>query len=145
MSDIVRHASAQWNGTIKEGSGTFGVGSGVIKEVPYTFAARFETAPGTNPEELIGAAHAACFTMNLTGTLGKHGFTAKTIDTTATVTLSGPQPGGRKITKILLTTRASVEGIDAAKFAEVATEAEQTCPISNALRAVTIELDAALV
>jgi lipoyl-dependent peroxiredoxin len=144
MSEIHRGASAQWNGTLKEGNGQFSVDSGAIKDVAYTFATRFENAPGTNPEELIGAAHAACYSMAFGNTLGGKGFKVNHIRTHAAVTLSGPQPGGRRVLKIVLTTRGNVEGIDAATFAAVALEAEQACPISNALRSVPIEVDAAL-
>jgi osmotically inducible protein OsmC len=147
MSEILRGASAQWEGDLRGGSGRLTSDSGVLNGTPYTFQMRFESAPGTNPEELVAAAHAGCYTMNLSGTLGRKGFKPVDIQTRAVVTLSGPREGGRRIIRIRLECRAKVEGgIDAATFAEIAKEAEATCPISNALRAVeTIELDAQLV
>jgi osmotically inducible protein OsmC len=144
MAEIIRGASAQWNGTLKEGNGQLSTDSGVLKGIEYTFATRFENQPGTNPEELIGAAHAACYSMAFGNTLGGKGYKVNHIKTHAAVTLSGPQPGGRRVLKIVLTTRGNVEGIDNDTFKAIALEAEQGCPISNALRAVPIEVDAAL-
>ena len=146
MAEIIRSATAAWTGEVRTGNGKITTESGVLSGTPYSFSMRFEDAAGTNPEELIAAAHAGCFSMNLSGTLGRNSFTPESIETKAIVTLSGPRDGGRRIIKIVLPGRARVPGIDAEKFAELAKVAEETCPISNALRAVeTIELDAQLI
>ena len=137
-----RKANAQWQGTAKEGSGTLSVQSGTLKDVPYTFKARFGDGKGTNPEELIAAAHAGCFTMALSFGLDNAGYTADAIDTEAQLTLD-QVAGGFAITSIHLTTRARVPNIDAAKFNEVAAGAKANCPVSKVLNA-TITLDATL-
>jgi osmotically inducible protein OsmC len=137
-----RKANARWQGTAKEGSGTLSVQSGTLKEVPYTFKARFGDGKGTNPEELIAAAHAGCFTMALSFSLNNAGFTADAIDTEAQLTLD-QVPGGFAITSIHLTTRARVPNIDTAKFGEIAAGAKASCPVSKVLNA-TITLDATL-
>lgn len=144
MADIVRGADAVWHGTLKEGNGQITTDSGTLNNTPFTFVSRFETGSGTNPEELIAAAHAGCYSMQLGSTLSNKGFSVQDIHTRADVTLSAPQPGGRRILKIVLTTRGKVTGIDNATFVEIAREAEQQCIIANALRAVPMELDAAL-
>ena len=138
-----RKASARWQGTAKEGSGTLSVQSGVLTDTPYSFVARFGDGKGTNPEELIAAAHAGCFTMALSFMLNGNGFTAEAIDTEATLTMDQVN-GNWTITAIHLTTRARVPEIDAAKFAETANNAKANCPVSRVLNA-TITLDAALV
>jgi osmotically inducible protein OsmC len=138
-----RKASARWQGTAKEGSGTLSVQSGVLTDTPYSFVARFGDGKGTNPEELIAAAHAGCFTMALSFMLNGSGFTAEAIDTEATLTMDQVN-GNWTITAIHLTTRARVPEIDAAKFAETANNAKANCPVSRVLNA-TITLDAALV
>ena len=137
-----RKANARWQGTAKEGSGTLSVQSGTLNEVPYTFKARFGDGKGTNPEELIAAAHAGCFTMALSFALNNAGFTADAIDTEAQLTLD-QVPGGFSITSVHLTTRARVPNIDAAKFGEIAAGAKANCPVSKVLNA-TITLDATL-
>ena len=137
-----RKANARWQGTAKEGSGTLSVQSGTLNEVPYTFKARFGDGKGTNPEELIAAAHAGCFTMALAFALNNAGFTADAIDTEAQLTLD-QVPGGFAITSVHLTTRARVPDIDAAKFGEIAAGAKANCPVSKVLNA-TITLDATL-
>jgi osmotically inducible protein OsmC len=137
-----RKANARWQGTAKEGSGTLSVQSGTLQDVPYTFKARFGDGKGTNPEELIAAAHAGCFTMALSFSLNNAGFTADAIDTEAQLTLD-QVPGGFSITAIHLTTRARVPNIDAAKFGEIAAGAKANCPVSKVLNA-TITLDATL-
>jgi osmotically inducible protein OsmC len=114
-----RTANAQWQGTAKEGSGTLSVQSGTLRDTPYTFKARFGDGKGTNPEELIAAAHAGCFTMALSFALDNAGCTADAIETEARLTLD-QVPGGFAITAIHLTTRARVPGIDAGKFQELA-------------------------
>ncbi|HLF56729.1 MAG TPA: OsmC family protein [Thermoanaerobaculia bacterium] len=138
-----RSARAVWNGGLKDGSGTMRLGSGAF-EGAYSFATRFEEKPGTNPEELIGAAHAGCFSMALSGALGRAGFPPKRITTEARVHLSVGE-GGAAISRIDLHCEAEVPGIDAAAFAEHAEGAKKTCPVSKALTGVEIVLDAKLV
>ncbi len=135
----VRSAQATWNGTLRAGNGTMRVGSGFF-EGPYTFASRFEEEKGTNPEELIGAAHAGCYSMFLSALLTNAGFTPTRIQTTATVHLGA----GPTITKIELKTEAEVPGLDEATFAEKAAAAKAGCPVSKALASVDIELSATL-
>jgi len=138
-----RSASAVWNGSLKEGKGTISSQSGALKAMQYSFAARFESGVGTNPEELIAAAHAGCFSMALSAELGKAGFTPEAIETTAVVTLDlHDKP---TVTKIHLTTKAKIPGIDKAKFDEIAAGAKAGCPISRLLAAAEITLDATLV
>jgi osmotically inducible protein OsmC len=137
-----RKASARWQGPAQEGSGTLSVQSGTLHDTPYSFVARFGDGKGTNPEELVAAAHAGCFTMALSFMLNNEGFTADAIDTEATLTMD--QVGSAwTVTAIHLTTRARVPAIDAAKFAEIAGNAKANCPISRLLNC-TITLDAAL-
>jgi osmotically inducible protein OsmC len=135
--------SAVWKGGLKDGKGAITTKSGALKDYPYGFASRFEGKPGTNPEELIGAAHAGCFTMALSLILGEAGFTAEQMDTKAEVTLE-KQGDGFAITRSHLTLRAKIPGIDEAKFKELAGMAEKGCPVSKVLKA-EITLDAALV
>lgn len=136
----VRGAEAVWTGTLKEGKGTMKLGSGLY-EGPYTYASRFEEGKGTNPEELIGAAQAGCFSMFLSGLLSNNGFTPERIHTTAAVHLGA----GPTITKIELVTRATVPGLSADDFAKYAAEAKAKCPVSKALAAVNeVTLDAVL-
>jgi osmotically inducible protein OsmC len=137
----ISHSEATWNGTLKEGSGTMKVGSGFF-EGPFTFASRFEgDARGTNPEELIGAAHAGCYSMFLSALLTNNGFKPTRIHTTASVHLGA----GPTINKIELVCRAEVPEIDEAKFAELAAQAKANCPVSKALAAVQeVVLDAEL-
>jgi len=135
--------TAKWQGGLKDGKGWLTTKSGALSEQPYGFASRFEGKPGTNPEELIGAAHAGCFTMALSKILGDAGFTATEMNTKAEITLE-KQGDGFAITKSHLTLRAKVPGIDDAKFKELAGMAEKGCPVSKVLNA-EISLDAALV
>lgn len=134
-----RSASAQWKGTLKEGSGTMTLGSGAYSG-PFTFASRFETGPGTNPEELIGAAHAGCYSMFLSALLTKAGFTPAAIRTTATVHLGD----GPAIHLIELVTEAQVPGLGEAAFLEHAEAAKKGCPVSKALAGPEIHLRATL-
>ena len=137
----VRGAEATWQGTLKEGNGVMKLGSGLY-EGPFTFASRFEEGKGTNPEELIGAAHAGCYSMFLSALLTNNNTPPTRVHTTATVHLGA----GPAISKIELVCRAEVAGVDAEKFAELAAAAKANCPISKALAAVTeIVLDAQLV
>jgi osmotically inducible protein OsmC len=135
--------TAKWQGGLKDGKGWLTTKSGVLSEQPYGFASRFEGKPGTNPEELIGTAHAGCFTMALSKILGDAGFTATEMNTKAEITLE-KQGDGFAITKSHLILRAKIPGIDNAKFQELAGMAEKGCPVSKVLNA-QISLDAALV
>ncbi len=138
-----RTGSAVWKGGIKDGAGTVSTESGVLAAVPYGFAKRFGDEKGTNPEELIGAAHAACYSMALSGFLGSKGMTADEISTSAALTVV-PVEGGFAITAVHLTVRARIPGADAAAFQEAAKTAKEGCPVSKVLNA-EITLDAALV
>jgi osmotically inducible protein OsmC len=140
---INRTGSAHWTGGLKDGRGQISTQSGALKEYPYGFASRFEGVAGTNPEELIGAAHAGCFTMALSLILGEAGLKADSLDTTAKVTLESVE-GGFAITAIHLTLVAKIPGTDQAKFEELAAMAKAGCPVSKALSAVPITLDAKL-
>jgi lipoyl-dependent peroxiredoxin len=139
----VRKASAAWEGGLKDGNGTMRLGSGAF-EGKYSFGSRFEEAPGTNPEELIAAAHAGCFSMALAASLGKAGLNPKKVSTSAKLHI-GMIDGAPKITTIELTTEAEVPGADPEKFQEIAEGAKVNCPVSKALQAVEIRLDAKLV
>ncbi|HPK66788.1 MAG TPA: OsmC family protein [Thermoanaerobaculia bacterium] len=138
----VRRASAAWNGGLLDGNGKMRLGSGTF-EGPFSFKTRFEEEPGTNPEELIGAAHAGCFSMAFAATLGKNGFAPERVATDARVHLTKGETGF-SISKIELHTEATVPGIDEAKFQELATAAKNSCPVSRALAALEIELHAKL-
>ena len=138
----VRKAEATWIGTLKEGKGTMKLGSGAY-EGPFSYASRFEDGAGTNPEELIGAAHAACFSMALSSGLGKAGFTPTRISTRAEVTL-GKVDEKTRITHIHLVTRGVVPGIKLDDFLKIAEATKEGCPVSAALQSVPISLDASL-
>jgi osmotically inducible protein OsmC len=135
--------TAVWRGGLKDGKGAISTKSGALNNYPYGFASRFEGKPGTNPEELIGGAHAGCFTMALSAQLGEAGITAEEMNTQADVTLA-KVADGFAITKIHLTLRARIPGTDNAKFQELAAKAKAGCPVSKLLKA-EITLDAALV
>ena len=146
MADIKRTAEAVWNGDLRSGSGRMASSSGVLKDTPYSFGTRFEGKPGTNPEELIAAAHAACFSMAFANTLGSKGYQPESIETHAICTLSPQKGGGWRITRMRLETRGQVPGVDEETFRQIAQEAEKGCPVSNALRGgLEIELEATLV
>ncbi len=136
----VRTSSAEWKGSLKEGAGTMKLGSGAY-EGPFTYASRFETGPGTNPEELIGAAHAGCFSMFLAALLTGAGFTPTRISTTAKVHLDE----GPTITLIELNTEAQVPGLTNADLQKLAETAKKNCPVSKALAGPEIRLQAQLV
>jgi osmotically inducible protein OsmC len=138
-----RTGSAVWEGTLREGKGTVKLGSGAF-EGPYSFVSRFENGTGTNPEELIGAAHAGCFSMALSAGLTKAGFSPKRISTTAKVNLENVG-GGFKITSIELETEAEIPGIEEQAFLEQAETAKKNCPVSQALAGTDINLQAKLV
>jgi osmotically inducible protein OsmC len=144
MADIEKVASAVWTGTLREGHGTLSTGSNTLHDTAYTWASRFDTGNGTNPEELLAAAQSGCFTMALGARLGRQNFTVHHIQTKATIFLSPQQPSGFKITKIHLTTTGKVEGIDAATFAKEAEETKKTCIISQALASVEMTVEATL-
>ena len=137
-----RTAEAQWEGSLQDGKGTMRFGSGAF-EGQYSFASRFEEGSGTNPEELIGAAHAGCFSMALSGGLGRAGYTPESVETTASVHLDKAD-GGFAITRIELATVASVPGISDDDFQRAAEEAKAGCPVSKALAGVEITLEARL-
>jgi osmotically inducible protein OsmC len=139
----VRTSDAKWQGDLKSGKGTVHVGNGVW-EGQYNFSSRFEEGKGTNPEELIAAAHAGCYSMALSGGLSGAGFTVDSISTTAKVKVD-PVDGGFAITHIQLITEAKVAGIDKATFDKIAAATKEGCPVSKALKAVPIDLDAKLV
>lgn len=138
----VRKANAVWEGSLKDGQGTMRLGSGAF-EGRYSFGSRFEEAGGTNPEELIGAAHAGCFSMALSGGLGRAGFTPKRIATSAKVHIEKVGEGF-KITRIELDNESEVPGIDETAFQEAARKAKEGCPVSQALGGVEITLNARL-
>ncbi|MGH8445822.1 MAG: OsmC family protein [Solimonas sp.] len=140
---INRTGSAVWSGGLKDGRGAISTQSGALKEYPYGYASRFEGVAGTNPEELIGAAHAGCFTMALTLMLGEAGLKADKLETTAVVTLEQGE-GGFSIPAIKLTLKAKIPGTDDAKFQEIAAKAKAGCPVSKLFRA-DITLEATLV
>jgi osmotically inducible protein OsmC len=136
-------ASAIWTGSLKEGKGTMSTGSGALSAKPYSFRTRFEGEPGTNPEELIGAAHAGCFSMALSNILGTAGLTPEKIETTATITLE-QKDGSFAITASHLDVKASVPGATKEQFQELAAKAKAGCPVSKVLNA-NITMDAVLV
>ena len=137
-----RSASAVWKGGLKDGTGTISTESGVLADTQYSFSTRFENGKGTNPEELIGAAHAGCFSMALSAQLGEAGMTAERIATTAAVTLEKGE-SGFAITAIHLTVKAKIPGADSARFQTAANNAKAGCPVSKVLNA-TITMDATL-
>lgn len=138
-----RNASAVWYGSLEEGRGELSSDSGILTDTPYSFGTRFEDEKGTNPEELIGAAHAGCFSMALSMILGEHGVTPERIDTKAEVTLEQVD-GDFTITRVHLTTRVEVSGLDPEAFEEAANAAKAGCPVSRVLDA-DITMDATLV
>lgn len=140
---MIKKASAVWKGGFKDGGGTISTETGVLNEAPYGFKARFEDGKGTNPEELIGAAHAGCFSMALSLLLGEAGLTAESIETRAAVSLD-KVAGGFEITASHLDVVARIPGADQAKFLEIADKAKVGCPVSKLLKA-RITMDAKLV
>lgn len=141
---IENKGNATWHGGLKDGSGSISTGTGVLHDQSYTFASRFEHGKGTNPEELIAAAHAGCFSMALSAELEKAGYKGDEVKTAATLTLDFID-GAPTVTKIHLVTEARVPGIDTAKFDEISKGAKENCPISRLLKAAEITLDAKLV
>ncbi len=139
---MIRKGSAEWRGGLKDGKGTVSTESGVLSNAAYSFSTRFENERGTNPEELIGAAHAGCFSMALSGQLGAAGMTAESIRTTAAVTIDKVE-GGFAVTSVHLDVTARIPGADRAKFEKAAQDAKAGCPISKLLNA-RITMDAKL-
>jgi osmotically inducible protein OsmC len=140
MAAIKRTASGSWRGDLRSGTGKLGSSSGVLSDIPFSFATRFENAKGTNPEELIAAAHAGCYSMAFANYLSQQGHEPEEITTQATITLDGTS-----ITEMHLTTRGRVTGLDEAAFKRMAEEAEKACPVSNLLRSgLKISLEASL-
>ena len=132
-----RKGSAVWKGSLKEGNGTVSLESGVLKDAQYSFKTRFENGKGTNPEELVGAAHAGCFSMQLSAFLTEDGFTPDKIETTSEITFEDGE-----ITKSHLILDAAVPGIDKDKFDKIANKAKENCPLSKLLKAeITLEYD----
>lgn len=138
----IRNGKARWDGNLKDGKGELEIGKNFYKG-KYSFVSRFEEGDGTNPEELIAAAHAACYSMALSSSLDKNGYPSKSVTTTADVHLNKVDAGMR-ITKIVLHTEADVEGISKEEFNRIAEETKTGCPVSNALSSVNIELEAKL-
>jgi lipoyl-dependent peroxiredoxin len=140
---MIRKAKAVWQGTGRDGNGHLFTDSGVLAETPYSFKTRFENEKGTNPEELLAAAHAGCFTMALAFRLQRAGYMPAELNTEAAVTLE-PEGQGFRISRSALTLRAKVPNLDETKFVELARDAEETCPVSKVLKA-EITLDAKLI
>ena len=134
MADLLRRAEAEWNGDLRGGKGRISASSGIFKDVPYSFTTRFENEPGTNPEELLAAAHAACFSMAFANTLAKKGYNPESIHTQATCVMSPKEGGGFRIAKMRLVVDGRVPGLDQAAFQQIAEEAEKGCPVSTLLR-----------
>ena len=144
MAEIRRKAKAYWNGDLRSGEGRITTDSGVLEEVPYGFSTRFENEPGTNPEELIAAAHAACFSMAFANTLSTKGYKPIRVATKAVISM-GLRDEGYTITKMRLETEGEVPNLDEATFVEIAGEAAAGCPVSRLLRpGLEIELEARL-
>src|SRR5260370_39127824 len=140
--DIERKAKVSWHGSLKDGNGKISLGSGMVTDIPYTWASRFATDKGTNPEELLGAAHAACFTMNLSSLLTQKEYNIHYINTEANVYMTSAAP--RSITHIKLVVHAKITDMEADMFKSQTEEAKRTCPLSKALASVPIELEAHL-
>ncbi|HLZ75036.1 MAG TPA: OsmC family protein [Phenylobacterium sp.] len=140
---MIRKANAVWRGTGRDGAGDLSTASGVLNRTAYSYKTRFEDEPGTNPEELLAAAHAGCFTMALAFALQQAGITPLELSTEAAVSLDPADGGGFRISRSALTLRAKIPGIDDARFQDLAKTAEQNCPVSKVLNA-EITLDARL-
>jgi osmotically inducible protein OsmC len=146
MTTIDRKAGVLWNGDLRTGNGVISTESRALYEQPYNFRTRFEDEPGTNPEELLAGAHAACYSMAFAGALKKNGYDPVSIDTSATCTMESKPEGGFKITKMRLHARAEVPGIDEATFKQMAEQADKGCPVSNLLRCgLEIEISVELI
>jgi len=145
MAEIYRKAGVLWTGNLRDGNGIISTESKVLFEQPITYRMRFEDEPGTNPEELLAAAHAECMSMSIASTLAKHGYDPVRTDTTATCVLAPKDGGGFEITGMQHHTRAEVLGIDTDTFHKMIREADENCPVSNLLRGgADIRIDATL-
>ena len=145
MTEKYRKAGVLWTGDLRNGNGILTTESQALFEQPFTYSMRFEDEPGTNPEELIAAAHAACFSMSIASTLAKNGYDPVRTDTTATCILAARDNGGHEISGIQLHVRAEVPGIDEDTFQKMILEADEGCPVSNLLRSgLKIQIDATL-
>ena len=138
---IKKHGSAHWEGGLKDGQGRLSTETGALSDQPYSFATRFESSRGTNPEELIGAAHASCCAMAMSNGLGQAGLTATSIDATSTVTLD---PSKGEITQVHVEVVAAITGIDDARFQEIAEATKAGCPVSKVLAGAQITMSARL-
>jgi osmotically inducible protein OsmC len=146
MPEFNRKAGVLWTGDLKNGNGLISTESRVIYELPYNYETRFGDQEGLNPEELIAAAHAACFSMSMASTLAKNGFTPVQTETTATCSLKPKEGGGHQITNMLLHVRCEVPDIDEARFKQLVMEADKGCPVSNLLRSgLKIEITSDLI
>ena len=144
MAEIRRKSRAVWYGDLRGGSGRLNTDSGALSNTAYSFHTRFEDEPGSNPEELLAAAHAGCFSMAFANELSKAGYRVESISTEATCVMSSKEGGGFAITAMLLKAEGKVYGIDAATFQQIGEQAKKGCPVSGALSALKIELDATL-
>ena len=145
MANIKRRGQGTWWGGLREGKGVVSTESGALDKLAYSFSTRFENEPGTNPEELIAGAHAACYSMAFSATLEEKGYSPQSVETHATCVMSPKQGGGFEIIEMHLKVRGEVPGLDNETFVEIAHEADKGCPVSNLLRpGLTIKLDAAL-
>lgn len=145
MAEIYRKAGVLWTGNLRDGNGIISTESKVLFEQPITYRMRFEDEPGTNPEELLAAAHAECLSMSVASVLAKHGYDPVRTDTTATCVLAPKDGGGFEITGMQLHIRAEVPGIDTDTFQKMIREADENCPVSNLLRGgADIRIDATL-
>jgi osmotically inducible protein OsmC len=146
MAEFNRKAGALWTGELKTGNGLLSTESKTLFELPFTYQTRFGDEEGLNPEELIAAAHAACFSMSVASTLAKNGFTPVQTETTATCTMASKNGGGHEITTMRLHVRCEIPNIDEARFNELVMEADKGCPVSNLLRdSLEIEITTALI
>lgn len=146
MAEKYRKAGVLWTGDLRNGNGIISTESRALFEQPFTYRMRFEDEPGTNPEELIAAAHASCFSMSVASTLAKHGFNPVRTDTTATCVFAPKDGGGFRISNMQLHVRAEVPEIDVETFEDLIEEADRNCPVSNLLRnGLEIQIDATLV
>jgi len=134
MAEISRRAEAVWRGDLRKGKGRISTHSAALADQPYSFGTRFEDSPGTNPEELIAAAHAACYSMAFAATLAEKGYKPERIETHATCIMARQEGGGFRITKMKLQVLGQVPDLDAKTFAQIAGEADKGCPVSNLLR-----------
>jgi osmotically inducible protein OsmC len=145
MTEIYRKAGVLWTGDLRNGEGVVSTESRVLFEQPFTYQMRFADQHGTNPEELIAAAHAACFSMSIADVLAKNGYEPRRTDTTATCTLADKDGGGHEITSMQIHIRAEVPGMDEDTFQKLIMEADERCPVSNLLRnGLEIQIDATL-